>query len=208
MRNFPVRTGRGHFTIEQGCCNGCDHLTAKRKPTMKSRSMYVCFAAFCFAAVTWAAPEESQSLSRIVAKLGSLPRVTETPHRMADSTAALCKIVYNTNIHEGAGDPAYCHVHVTENAKTTLLSGEGSYPVGSVIVKAKLENEKSREATLYTVMRKREAGYDAEHGDWEYAVLDGRTKRIQSRGRIDSCIDCHQQYESTDFVTRAYLKSR
>jgi len=170
--------------------------------------MSVCFAAMLFATVTWGAPEDADTLSRVVAKLNALSRVTETPHRMADSTAALCKIVYNTNIHEGAGDPAYCHVYVTEDAKKTLLSGEGTYPVGTVIVKSKLENQKSREAILYTVMRKREPGYDAGHGDWEYAVLDGRTKRIQSRGRIDSCIDCHQQYESTDFVTRAYLKSR
>lgn len=175
---------------------------------MKSRRMSVCFAVFFFAAVTWAAPEESETLSQIVAKLNALPRVTETPHRMADSTAALCKILYNTNIHEGAGDPAYCHIHVTENGKKTLLSGEGTYPVGTVIVKSKLENPKSREAILYTVMRKRAAGYDPEHGDWEYAVLEGRTNRVLSRGRIDSCIDCHQQYQETDHVTRAYLKQK
>jgi hypothetical protein len=42
---------------------------------------------------------------------------------------------------------------------------------------------------------------------WEYAVLDGPTKRVLSRGRIDSCIECHRHYESTDFVTLAYLKA-
>ena len=24
-------------------------------------------------------------------------------------------------------------------------------------------------------------------------------------GRIDSCIECHKQYSSTDYVTRAYV---
>ena len=55
-------------------------------------------------------------------------------------------------------------------------------------------------------MRKMAAGYDPEHGDWEYAVLDGTNKRVLSRGRIDSCIECHRHYAETDFVTRSYLK--
>jgi hypothetical protein len=50
------------------------------------------------------------------------------------------------------------------------------------------------------------AGYDPEHGDWEYAVLDGPNKRVLSRGRIDPCIECHRHYAETDFVTRSYLK--
>ena len=77
-----------------------------------------------------------------------------------------------------------------------------------MIVKAKLESEKSSDPVLYTVMRKMEKGYDAEHGDWEYAVLDGPNKRVLSRGRIDSCIECHKQYASTDYVTRAYVKPK
>jgi len=38
-------------------------------------------------------------------------------------------------------------------------------------------------------------------------VLDGTNKRVLSRGRIDSCIDCHRHYAETDFVTRASFKA-
>ena len=158
-------------------------------------------------AVTWAAADDPEFLSRIVAKLEALHRVTEAPHRMADSTSILCRIAYNTNIHEGSATPAFCHVYVTADAKEPMAAGKGAYPRGSAIVKAKLDSEESSDVVLYTVMRKMEEGYDAKHGDWEYAVLDGPSKRVLARGRIDSCIECHQQYVSTDYVTRAYMKS-
>lgn len=50
------------------------------------------------------------------------------------------------------------------------------------------------------------APHDPDHGDWEYAVLD-RDKRVLARGRIESCIECHRNDASTDFVTRAYLNN-
>ena len=78
----------------------------------------------------------------------------------------------------------------------------------SVIVKAKLKSETSRDAILNTVMRKMQDGYDSMHGDWEYAVLDGPSNRVVARGRIDSCITCHREYASTDYVTRAYMTAR
>lgn len=186
---------------------------------MQRRQMCLCFAVICCGAVTWAAPDEpvqfdkSGQLVIVVEKLAALVQITETAHRMKDSTAALCRTVTpdeyaNRNIHEGTFDPAWCHVYVTKNAKETILSGKGTYPEGAVIVKSKLESKESSDAILYTVMRKREAGYDPEHGDWEYAVLEGRFHRVLSRGRIDSCIDCHQHYKETDHVTRAYLKKK
>ncbi|MFM8891506.1 MAG: cytochrome P460 family protein [Planctomycetia bacterium] len=156
-----------------------------------------------------AGSDDPERLSRIVANLDALHRVTDTPHPMADSTAALCRLVFNTNIHEGSSStPAYCHVYVTADAKQPMASGKGSYPVGSVIVKAKLEWQKSLAPVLYTVMRKMDEGYDRGHGDWEYAVLDGPSSRVLARGRIDSCIDCHAAYAATDHVTRLYMKPR
>lgn len=49
------------------------------------------------------------------------------------------------------------------------------------------------------------APHDPDHGHWEYAVLNGKDKRVLARGRIESCIECHRNDASTDFVTRAYL---
>jgi hypothetical protein len=169
---------------------------------------YLWVAIAALTAVTWAASDDPEFLSRVVAKLDTLHRVTDAPHRMADSTIVFCRVAYNTNIHEGSATPAYCHVYVTADGKEPMASGKGHYPLGAVIVKAKLDSEKSRDPVLYTVMRKMEEGYDAAHGDWEYAVLDGPSERVLARGRIDSCIECHQQYAATDYVTRAYMKSK
>jgi len=126
-----------------------------------------------------AAFEGPDVLSRIVAQLDSLHRVTDAPHRMADSTASRCRPAFNTNLHEGSPfGLAYCHVNVAAEANHAMTSGEDHYPVGAVIVKAKLESKESRDPVLYTVMRKMQEGYDAEHGDWEHAVLDAANKRV------------------------------
>lgn len=162
------------------------------------------------AAMYWVAaaaePERPDFLSLVVAKLDALHRVTDVPHPLADSTVTDCKLVYNANIHEGRlSRAAYCHVYVSAEAKEPIIAGADAYPAGAVIVKAKLPSEESRDAELFTVMRKMEPGYDADHGDWEYAVVDGPSKRVMARGRIDSCIECHRHYAATDHVTRAYM---
>lgn len=156
--------------------------------------------------ISGAAPGDPEPISSVVGTLNKLHRVTETPHPMADSTAKSCTISYNSNIHEGSGQPAYCHVYVSQHGREALVSGNGNYPTGTVIVKSKLKNDKSKEAILYTVMRKMSRGYDSEHGDWEYSVLDGPSGRILASGKIDSCIACHQEYSASDYVTRAYME--
>lgn len=172
---------------------------------MKWFRNYVSLAALVCAGAVWASQEDPEALSWVVYRPETLHRVTKVPHRMDDSTAALCRISFNCNPHEGDRDPAYCHVYVTPDAKAVLQSGKGRYPRGAVIVKAKLTDARSKEAVLFTVMRKREAGYDPRNGDWEYGVLDGRSKRVLAAGRIESCIACHRRYARTDHVTRAYL---
>ncbi|MEM8733237.1 MAG: hypothetical protein AAGG44_03385 [Planctomycetota bacterium] len=103
--------------------------------------------------------------------------ITETPHEMADSTANECRTVSANphNPHVGALRPAFCTVSVNQIAKKTMLQGTGKFPVGSLIVKAKLEKRDSKRVDFYTVMMKRSRGYDENHGDWEYALIDGRT---------------------------------
>ncbi|MBN8601564.1 MAG: cytochrome P460 family protein [Planctomycetes bacterium] len=177
-----------------------------------SKTYTFCFAGFLSllglttTTLAWTEPDHSESLSRLVADLDQFHRVTDKPHRMADSTAELCAVSYNTHIHEGIGETAYCHVYVTANGKEVLTSGKGNYPIGSVIVKSKLQRENSNDAILYTVMRKMSEGYDSDNGDWEYTVLDGPSKRVLASGKIDSCIACHKSYSASDYVTREYLK--
>lgn len=79
------------------------------------------------------------------------------------------------------------------------------FPRNSVIVKEKLTTRNSTQPELLTVMIKRESGYDAENGDWEYMVLDGSAKSVQARGKLPACQSCHTMVKRTDYVSRSYL---
>ncbi|WP_145418169.1 cytochrome P460 family protein [Planctomycetes bacterium K23_9] len=126
---------------------------------------------------------------------------------MADSTALLCRkpIEKPHQMHDGFITPAYCHVYVSKAAEPFMRSGGIDYLVGSLIVKSKFPKDHPNRVELYTVMRKMKAGYDADNGDWEYSIVDGRSRRVHARGRIDSCIKCHAAYSTTGYVTRAYI---
>jgi hypothetical protein len=142
---------------------------------------------------------------QFVREYEKLKKVTEIPFEMSPNTAGLC--IAPVSDYEVHGN-RFCDVYVTENANNILRSGNGTYPVGSTIVKAKYPDAKRSKIELFTVMRKRIAGYDPTHGDWEYSVVDGDAEHVLARGRIESCISCHDQYARTDFVTRTYLTSK
>ncbi len=149
----------------------------------------------------------------MVQKFPKMHRVTDKPYRMhlvesfrcnfSDSGAELQPDPFKSSVH---GD-RYCDVYVSEDAKEPIQKGDKTYPIGSLIIKVKYPNDKRQEIELLTVMRKREAGYFPEHGDWEYSVVDGKVTRVLSRGRSESCVDCHDEYQHSDFVSREYLRT-
>jgi hypothetical protein len=160
----------------------------------------------------------------IAAREKTLTRVTEKPLSMDAQVAALCRLPLPTDLPEANPHRGhFVHVYVTPGQEKTIRTGTGKYPEGTLIVKEKLpnplsalgrpENEsraletetgKARQPELFTVMLKREAGYNKECGDWEFMVVSGDARQILARGKLDSCIECHQQYKQTDYVTRLY----
>jgi len=163
----------------------------------------------CFmVTTTFADPESDDKIVRDATSLSTLHRVTEKPHAMLDSTVELCAppVAMPHNVHTGFLNSSYCHVYVNTTAKSTMLAGRGEYPVGSLIVKSKLRSQKAADIELFTVMRKMGRDYDPEHGNWEYSLIDGRARQVYARGKIASCVSCHDEYRPTDFVTRTYLK--
>lgn len=64
------------------------------------------------------------------------------------------------------------------------------------------ESENDEEPTLEMIglggMIKRPAGFDPEHGDWEYFYANGET-HLQS-GPIATCVDCHTSASDRDYV--------
>lgn len=138
-------------------------------------------------------------------------RITEQPHEMHDSTIEYCRAAEEValNPHEPAlPETAFCHVYVNEKAKEPMLSGKGIYPEGSVVIKSKLATVDSQKPLLFTVMEKMADGYDSDRGNWKYSVVDGTSYRQVASGRIDSCIDCHSQYQQTDYITREYIAEK
>ena len=83
----------------------------------------------------------------------------------------------------------------------------GPLPVGATIVKEKWWNEKAERPDAYAAMIKREAGYDPDHGDWEYLYVSLGEKEKVERGKIESCIACHARAAEKDYLFRTHLKA-
>ena len=87
-----------------------------------------------------------------------------------------------------------------------MSTGRGTYPLGTIILKQKLFDAESKRVDFYTGMRKREKGYNPQAGDWEFFALDRKARMVTARGKIESCIGCHQAYAESDYVSRRYLR--
>lgn len=96
-------------------------------------------------------------------------------------------------------------VRVSPDAADAFRAG-GPLPVGAVVVKEKRwDHAAAGKPAEYAAMVKREAGYDPDHGDWEYLyVAPDRDPRV-TRGRVASCIECHRAAPAGDYLYRSYL---
>ena len=154
-------------------------------------------------------------------------QINERPYYLASDVDMLCRIpsredfesVRKKNPHLST----YITVYVNEVGRAAMFSTEPSrFPKGSVIVKEKIEKPldarglnigpkphlEDLKASLYTLMIKREAGYNPAAGDWEFAVASGKDAHIEASGRLESCQTCHLEKRDQDFVFRSYLKSK
>ena len=155
--------------------------------------------------------EDDEVLVRAVAAAAleqegsNIHRVTKSTFKMADPTAQLCRSPA-TPPHNPHLD-YYYHVYVNELALEPMNSGKGIYPKGSLIIKQKFSDQRGVNTELFTVMRKMGDDYDPENNNWEYSIVDASAETVLSRGRTDSCINCHTEYADTDFVTRVYMRA-
>jgi Cytochrome P460 len=96
----------------------------------------------------------------------------------------------------GPHSNAFVNLYVNEIAKQAIAERVGLFPAGAVIVKEKLERDVS--AAAVGGMVKRSAGFDPDHGDWEYfyATKSGGF----ASGRLSTCVGCHAQAKARDYV--------
>ncbi|MEW6736206.1 MAG: cytochrome P460 family protein [Acidobacteriota bacterium] len=128
-------------------------------------------------------------------------KINLRPVKMDRATARACNIVleeYNS-IHR----EKYITVYVNDIGKKSMMSERyPKFPLGSIIVKEKLNEANSSTPELLTVMIKREEGFDQTNGNWEYAVYDGVGVKEQASGRLENCQDCHISRKDTDYIFR------
>ena len=145
------------------------------------------------------------------------PSVTERPFWVEIPIAELCVEVTldeerameagRTRRHGPHYRPAIV-VRVSPPALDAFRAG-GPLTAGAVVVKEKHPDEAAATPpTAYAAMVKREAGYDPQNGDWEYLYEEVGPPRRVSRGRMETCIDCHRRAGGTDYLFRTYLKSK
>jgi hypothetical protein len=141
-------------------------------------------------------------------------KVNTEPYRTSGAVDFLCgrsikkasEPVRKKNPHEAT----FITVYVNNAGREAMIAKEAqTFPQGSVIVKEKLNSrlEGSNKPVLYTIMRKREPGFNPNIGDWEFAVVGPNGKDVQEIGKLKNCQSCHRPKRESDFVFRSYVKS-
>lgn len=151
-----------------------------------------------------AASQSAEGLAKAVARQRDrMVRVTRQPYRVRQPDPTLCAAP--SLVHRGPHGDHWIHVLVNATGRKAMETGQGEYPVGSLILKQKFFDALGKRTDFYTGMRKREPGYNPTLNDWEFFTLNATGKKITSQGKLKSCMDCHRPYVATDYVTRAYL---
>jgi cytochrome P460 len=154
-------------------------------------------------------------------------QVNEQPHYLSSTVDSLCRITHRRDFEfERKRNPhasTYITVYVNKIGREAMFAtGAPRFPEGSVIVKEKIEKPLNPDGlnigpkeplenlrpSLYTLMIKREPGYNPAVGDWEFAVTSGKDFRIEASGKLESCQACHLEKRDQDFVFRYYLKPK
>ena len=142
------------------------------------------------------------------------PSFTEVPVEVGPGDWAACagppEQKHARNAEEDANGPHASYsiiVRVSPNAAAPFREG-GTLPTGAVVVKEKHKTsffDQRSTFDAYAFMIKREAGYDAINGDWEYAFVTLQPKRTVTRGRLSECSRCHARAADRDYLFRNYL---
>lgn len=150
-------------------------------------------------------PSVPESDLLTLAKYRQWTLVNPKPQLMAPASAAACAILPwrdEASPHLNK----YVSVFVNPVGREAMMTKVSpKFPAGTMIVKEKHGSVDSTKPEVLTAMIKREPGYNAESGDWEYLVLDGPAAMIIERGKLPRCMSCHSWFKGTDFVTRTYL---
>jgi hypothetical protein len=131
----------------------------------------------------------------------SYEKMTPRPQSVSASLLLLCGVPSPATIEKLKSDhgPHFTHsiqVYSNEIGKIAYPNSRTSMPVGSVIVKEKLDDRGHPKGI--GGMIKREASFDPTHGNWEYFYNDPTVGF--SIGKLASCIGCHAKAKDDDYL--------
>jgi hypothetical protein len=141
-------------------------------------------------------------------------QVNTEPYHISTAVDLLCrapsKADYEFERKKNPHAATYITVYVNKVGREAMFAKDVQrFPAGSVIVKKKVGTYfEDRKTLLYTVMKKRESGYNPVVGDWEFLVVSGDGARLEASGKIESCQACHVRKSETDFIFRSYLTAK
>ena len=153
---------------------------------------------------------DPQNLNAEILKYKTWTLVNSKPEKMAPEVETYCADVSRKALVNPHKDK-YIRVYVNDFGRDAMFQRVNPrFPVGSIIVKEKLPDEKSEEPEFYTIMVKRESGFDPDNGNWQYLTMDKTKSKIEEPGIDDqkvSCQYCHMEYKvRSDYVSREYLR--
>ncbi|HEV8426572.1 MAG TPA: cytochrome P460 family protein [Pyrinomonadaceae bacterium] len=139
-------------------------------------------------------------------------QVNDKPYYISSRLNLLCQLpTANDYERERKTNPhvsTFITVYVNNiGLKAMFARNPQRFPEGSIIVKEKIHDYEAHKPVLYTIMRKRERGYNPEVGDWEFSVVGPNGTELQGRGKLENCQSCHISERDSDFVFRPYLNS-
>jgi hypothetical protein len=101
----------------------------------------------------------------------------------------------------------YVFTYLNRTAEPAGLRGQFPFPKGAILVKESFEGEGGKPGPRgpVFVMEKRGEGYDREHANWHYAVVDpGGGVSMSGSGHPRSptqfCAACHAMAKANDYV--------
>ena len=148
---------------------------------------------------------DANALHAEILKYKTWTVVNAEPVKLDPVMAALC-----ADIRSRPDTPhkdKYIRVYVnTVGEEAFLTTKNPKFPIGTIVVKEKLSEKQSQTPEFYTIMLKREAGYNPRGGDWQYLIMDSAKLKIEKPANLESCQSCHAAWAAkSDSISRAYL---
>jgi hypothetical protein len=103
---------------------------------------------------------------------------------------------------------SYGVVYANEIAAAEINKSSHKFPVGSMIVRERLDSLTAVSPTVVIAMVKRESGFSKGTGDWEFFSFTGTDLKLLSRQTAGSCAECHTKKRDADWVFLDYLKKQ